>query len=199
MADKQTLDVYDAKASAYDDLIGADALPDTQLQAFLARVPERAHLWDLGCGPGRSAALMARAGHRVLATDASAEMVALAGARPGVTARQESFEEIAGTAVYDGIFANFSLLHADGPDLPRHLAAVAQALMLGGVFHIGMKVGSGTARDTLGRRYTYVTEASLTEMLRAVGLDAVAHWVGEGPGLDGVVAPWIVMHAVKHA
>lgn len=198
MADRETLDVYDAKAGEYAGLTGADAGPDVQLRAFLARVPAAARLWDLGSGPGRSAGLMAAEGHDVLATDASARMVALAAARPGVTARQATFEDIAGKAEFDGIFANFSLLHAAAPDLPRHLHAVAAALKPGGVFHIGMKLGEGTRRDSLGRRYTYVTEDGLDGLLRGAGLEPVERWTGAGPGLDGVVAPWIVMQAVRH-
>lgn len=197
MADKETLDVYNAKAAEYAGIVGEGHGPDTLLRAFLDALPARAYIWDLGCGPGRSAELMAAEGHTVLATDASPKMVALAQARPGVTARQATFDEITGASDFDGIFANFSLLHADGPDLPRYVKAVAQALKPGAVFHIGMKVGNGTQRDGLGRRYTYVTKDSLTTLLEQVGLFPIAQWQGEGAGLDGVVAPWIVMQARK--
>ena len=199
MADQETLGVYDAKAQEYNDRFCGKGGPDAQLRAFLDRMPDEAMLWDLGCGPGRSAELMAAEGHRVLATDASSEMIALAAARPGVTARQETFEAISGTADFDGIFANFSLLHADEADLPRYLGAIAQALKPGGVFHMGMKLGTGMERDAIGRRYTYVTEEQLDAQFAAVGLTPVARWFGDSPGLSGESAPWIVMHGVKNA
>lgn len=197
MRDEETLDVYDARAGDYAKFT-TQSTPDTQLTAFLGAVPNRARLWDLGCGPGRSAMLMAQAGHDVLATDASAAMVELAAKIPGITVRQESFEQIQGEAIYDGIFANFSLLHADGPDLPGHIQAIARALKPEGVFHIGMKMGTGTKRDGIGRRYTYVTDASLTALLEDASLTPTQRWFGSEPGLDGVVAPFIIMHAVKH-
>lgn len=198
MADTETLQIYDAKAGEYATLVGDDAGPDTQLQAFLDRVPAGAKLWDLGCGPGRTAQLMAQAGHDVLATDGSAEMVARASARPGVTARRERFDEMSGEAVFDGVFANFSLLHATAEDLPVHVAAISKALKPGGIFHIGMKTGTGTSRDSIGRRYTYVTEEGLETMLISVGLEPLERWFGDSPGLSGENAPWIVMQARKN-
>ena len=196
MSDRETLDVYAARADDYKNCFVSDEA-DTSLTAFLAELPAGADVLDLGCGPGRSAGLMAKAGHRVTATDAVAEMVALAAEHPGVTARQESFDDLDGMALYHGIWANFSLLHAPREDLPRHLSSIATALKPAGIFHIGMKTGSDTARDALGRRYTYVTQDELTGLLEAQSLLPIRHWTGESPGLDGVVAPWIVMQARK--
>ncbi len=198
MADKETLEVYDAKAAEYNSRFSGKGGPDAQLRAFLDRVPPGARLWDLGCGPGRSAGLMAAEGHEVLATDASAEMVAIAQTRPGVTVRREVFDDISGAALFDGIFANFCLLHAEITDISRHLAAIATALKPGGVFHMGMKLGEGMHRDSMGRRYTYVTEAQLEQLFEEVGLVPVERWFGEGAGLSGATDPWIVMHGIKH-
>ncbi len=102
-----------------------------------------------------------------------------------------------GQDIFDGIWANFSLLHAARSDLPRYLAAIAHALKPGGVFHIGMKTGQGTKRDGLGRRYTYVGDTELTGLLTGVGLIPFARWTGEGKGLSGDVEPWLVIQARK--
>ncbi len=199
MSDKETLDVYDAKAQEYANKFDTVKARDSQFVAFLDGLPEKANLLDLGCGPGRAAAAMAAAGHTVTATDASAGMIDLAARLPGVTARQETFDEISGEALYDGIWANFSLLHAEREDLPRHLAALSQALKPGGLFHIGMKTGAGMGRDGIGRRYTYVTQDELTKLLLEVGLTPHQHWTGRDKGLAGTEDPWIVMHARKNA
>ncbi len=199
MTDKQTLDVYDAEAQRYATAFGKDDNADAQLQHFLDQLPEAASLLDLGCGPGRSAGIMAAAGHSVLATDASAEMVKLASGQDGVRAAQATFDDIVGDSIYDGVWANFSLLHAARDDLPRHLSAIAAALKPGGIFHIGMKTGTDTLRDKIGRRYTYVTEAELNGLLTDVGLIPFKTWTGASPGMDGTVAPWIVMQARKDA
>ena len=197
MTDRETLDVYDEKAGDYARVFDNDDKPGRHLRRFLDHVPAAADLLDLGCGPGQSAALMAQAGHRVTATDASSEMVRLARAHQDVTVRQETFDDLVGQNIYDGIWANFALLHADRGALPRHLTQIAQALRTGGIFHIGMKTGEGTKRDGIGRRYTYVSQEELTEMLETAGLTITFTDTGRDPGLDGTVAPWVVLQAIK--
>ncbi|MEL7254476.1 MAG: class I SAM-dependent methyltransferase [Pseudomonadota bacterium] len=190
-ADDETLRVYDAKAADYAKLV-ADA-PTTQLMEFMVALPKGGDVLDLGCGPGNSAAMMAREGFRVVATDASPEMVALAAAHPGVTARQASFDDITGEDIHDGIWANFSLLHADRADMPRHLAALRRALRPGGAFHIGMKTGTGAERDGIGRFYTYYTADELTGLLRAAGFEPFKSHTGVEEGLAGTMDPWVTL------
>jgi len=199
MSDRETLDVYDARAGDYADLVGGAPAPKDQLDSFLAALPKNADLLDLGCGPGLAAGHFANAGHSVTATDASAGMIELAAQHAGVTTRQETFDEISGEAIYDGVWANFSLLHAERSDLPRHLEAIATALRPGGVFHIGMKTGEDTERDSLGRRYTFVTQNELKALLADAGLTPLAHWTGSDVGFAGTVDPWVVMQAKKDA
>ncbi len=124
MSDPETLGVYAAHADRYAEFSGDALLRDPLLADFIARLPKGAQVLDLGCGPGTAAAVMAAAGLDVHATDAVPEMVALAARHPGVRAQLMTFEQITGTALYDGIWANFSLLHAAREDLPRVLDAL---------------------------------------------------------------------------
>ncbi len=198
MSDPETLDVYDARASDYADLVEETSAPKAQVQSFLAALPKGADILDLGCGPGHAAAHFAEVGHRVTATDASAGMIELAARHNGITTRQETFDEIDGEDIYDGVWANFSLLHAERGDLLRHLQAIATALRTDGVFHIGMKTGENTERDALGRRYTFVTQTELQGLLTDVGLTPFIHWTGSDVGFAGTLDPWIVMQARKN-
>ncbi len=191
MSDPQTIGVYDRQAAEYAAKTDAYNTTDPRLAAFIAACPAGGRVLDLGCGPGRSAAKMAEAGLTVEAVDASAAMVAMAAGHPGVSARQATFDEIAGEALYDGIWANFSLLHAPRADFPRHLAALHRALKPGGAFQIGLKLGTGEARDRLGRHYTYYTEDDVMDHLRAAGFTPTDIKHGEGEGLDGTTSPWI--------
>ena len=193
-ADPETLAVYDAKAADYAALTESEAR-DKQLAAFIADMPPGGHVLDLGCGPGQSAALMAAHGLRITATDASAAMVALAAAREGVNAHVGTFDEITGEALYEGVWANFSLLHAPREAMPRHLAAIAHALKPGGRLHIGVKTGTGAKRDALGRLYTYYSEPELTALLNDAGLTVFAANRGQSKGLDGVMAGWVTLAA----
>jgi len=196
-ADAQTLAVYNAKAADYATRFGGTGKPGKHLSRFMAPMPEGARVLDLGCGPGASAAHMAAAGLVVDAVDASTEMVRLAGQTHGVTARVATFDDLDDTNHFDGIWANFSLLHAPRGALPRHIAAIARALRSGGIFHIGMKTGTGTARDPLQRIYTYVTETELTTLLHNAGLHIIAKDKGHQVGLAGTDDAWIVLLTEK--
>jgi len=192
--DAKTIKVYDARAADYSrltkDLDGYDGLV-----TFCNAMPKDAHVLDLGCGPGLYAAYMADQGCMVDALDASVEMVKLAGQHNGVTARHASFDDISGTAVYDGVWANFSLLHAPRADFPKHLAALHRACKSSALFHIGMKLGSNAARDTIDRMYTYYQEDELLAHLATAGFKIDHCEYGSGPGLDGVMADWIMVSA----
>jgi SAM-dependent methyltransferase len=180
-ADRQTLTVYDAQAEAY--AARRDGWIEPGLPEFMAQLPAGGSVLDLGCGPGDSALNMQQAGFRVDAVDASAEMVKAANAL-GVNARQATFDEIEGEAVYDGVWASYSLLHAPREAMPGHLARLRRALKPGGYFHIGMKLGTGAKRDPLGRLYTYYGEDELEGLLRTAGLTPVARELSSGIGLD---------------
>lgn len=197
MTDEETLRVYAERADEYanafrSDLGGASA-------AFADAFSKGDAVLDLGCGPGASASHFADAGMIVTAIDPVPEMVAIAARHAGVTAKVGTFDDVTETGVYNGIWANFSLLHAEREDLPKHFAAIAKALKPGGLFHIGMKTGEGMERDGIGRRYTYVTEDELKALMAQVGLTPTAQWHGTDKGLAGTEDPWVQIHATKDA
>lgn len=193
-ADRETLAAYAARAEDYVRMI-KDLADDPCLTAFIAALPRGAHVLDLGCGPGWAAERMAAAGLAVDATDASPEMVAQASSLPGVTARLATFDEIAGENAHDGIWANFSLLHARRADMPRHLAALRKSLKPGGLFHIAMKTGTGEHRDGLGRLYTCYTADELHGLLTEAGFVPFSSRTGRDAGLAGKPEDWIAMAA----
>ena len=194
--DPKTLAVYNAKAADYAAVFDSGDAPRPHLTRFMGALPPAGRVLDLGCGPGGASFLMMQAGFDVDAVDASAEMVKFA-AQKGVNAQVATFDDIDAVAAYDGVWANFSLLHAPREKLPLHLAAITQALRVGGVFHIGMKTGEGTKRDHLDRKYTFVTEAELRGLLIDAGFEIVAQNVGHEVGLAGTDDWWIVLMAVK--
>lgn len=195
MSDPETLDVYAKQAQHYADVISDAAGKDPLLARFIKELPRGGHALDLGCGPGTFAGLMADAGLRVTAMDAVSEMIALIPDHPAITPVLGTFDDIAGTDIYDGVWANFSLLHAPRADMPRHLAALHTALKTGGLFHIALKTGDATKRDRLGRKYTYYSEAALSELMTAAGFTVDSATTGRDVGLDGTPADWIALHA----
>ncbi|MFK7869688.1 MAG: class I SAM-dependent methyltransferase [Roseobacter sp.] len=195
MSDEETLRVYAEKVDDYTRIMEDQIDKDPQFAAFLTAVTPAGHVLDLGCGPGLFAARMAEAGLQVTAFDPVPEMVARAASFPGVTAQQAGFDDVGGTDLYDGVWANFSLLHAPRDNMPGHLAALHLALKPNGVLHIGLKTGEGAHRDSLGRLYTYYTQDELTALLRHAGFTVLQITDGEDPGLSGEVAPWVCVLA----
>jgi SAM-dependent methyltransferase len=191
VTDPETIRVYDQQAEEYAQMTDSHNSDDPRLRDLIEACPQGGRVLDLGCGPGASAAALAKAGLLVDATDASQEMVQMAAQHVGVTAWQAPFDDIDASDTYDGIWANFSLLHAPRSDMPRHLAALHKALKPGGVFFIGLKLGAGEARDKIGRLYTYYSQEELDKLLQDAGFTIRNHRFGSGAGLDGSVSDWI--------
>lgn len=198
MADKETLEVYATYAEDYAKRFAQDK-PDVHLRKFMSALPTQARVLDLGCGTGRTTSFMARAGIDVEGWDASPEMASVGLAQHEQVIRVATFDQLAAKDTYDGIFANFSLLHAPKSEMPGYLARIASALKPGGHLHIGLKMGNGEARDKLGRFYAYYTDPEITTLLNDVGLPSIDRSYGADIGLDGEAAPWIILLAKKDA
>ncbi|PSL17850.1 class I SAM-dependent methyltransferase [Shimia abyssi] len=197
MTDKETLDVYAGAARQYADGFAkpADKFHDPDFDAFVSALPEGGHVLDLGCGPGHWAARFANHGFLVSATDASPEMAALAKDDFGIDATVATFDDLVAKGVYDGIWANFSLLHAPRAAFPGYLARVYTALKPGGVFHIGMKLGEAEGRDSLGRFYAYYGEDELKSLLGEAGFKVTRSRRGNGKGLAGGEETYVIVTA----
>lgn len=196
MADRRTMEAYAKGAADYSKKFGAEH-PDSYLARFIAALDDGARVLDLGCGPGRSSVFMQAAGLAVESWDASADMAEVGRKTFGIDIRIAEFDQLDAPARYDGIYANFSLLHAPKAEMPDHLARVSRALRPGGLFHIGLKTGTGEARDKLGRFYAYYSDAEITGLLEAAGFAVETRDFGADEGLDGTVAPWIILTARK--
>lgn len=193
MSDDQTIGIYDARAAEYAQTNHDFSVGDPNLAAFITLCPAGGYVLDLGCGPGTHAQVMVQAGLRVDAVDGSAGMIDLASALPGVSARQALFDDISCEDVYDGVWANFSLLHAAKTDFPRHLRRLHRALKPGGVFSIGMKIGQQDGRDRMGRMYSYYTADELEQHVTDAGFTVADRSFGRGKGLDGSYSDWMVI------
>lgn len=193
MSDTQTLAVYASQADKYADLVES-AGTDKHLLAFLDSLPKGAEILDWGCGVGNAGGYAKANGFEVTATDASAEFAAKAQELFDLKVRIETFADLADVDAYDGIWANFSLLHAPKAAMPKHLAQARRALRSGGRFCIAMKTGDGEHRDGIGRFYAYYGEDELKELLAQAGFTVTDQTNGVTVGLDGRDWPWVVLH-----
>ena len=198
MTDAKTIATYDSKAADYAATFASDG-PDKTLLAFFELMPKGARILDLGCGPGTASAHMRNAGMDPDPMDASEGMIALAHERYDLPARLGTFDDISGTSVYDGVWANFSLLHAARADLPRYFLALGTATKPNGTIHVGMKTGDGVMRDALDRLYTYVSVPELQGLLEDAGF--TVNYIKEGAerGMAGTIDPFAIMRGRKNA
>jgi len=123
MADQKTIDAYNGQVDSYlkmVDELGVDPI----LLRFIDRLKVNDYVLDLGCGPALASVAMRGKGLRVDPVDAAKAMVQLANDKFDIAARQAQFSDIDTTNTYHGVWANFSLLHAQ----PQHLAAILMAL-----------------------------------------------------------------------
>lgn len=199
MSDKDTLAVYAKAAGDYAErfvrIEDADVDQFSDLKAFVALLPDNGLVLDLGCGPGQWTAKIREAGYRVEGMDASPEMAVLAKERFDLDVSVGVFADLDANGLYDGIWANFSLLHAPKAEMPAHLNRIYRALKPGGAFHIGAKLGEGEARDHLGRFYSYYQADELTALLTDAGFTVVRKRTGSAEGLAGSKDSFVILTA----
>jgi SAM-dependent methyltransferase len=129
---------FDGKAQGYDAEFTATALGSVLRAQVRERMSlafaGRERLLELGCGTGEDAVWLARAGHRVVAIDASAEMIRVARQKvlaAGCADRvelhclpMEKLHELPCEGRFEGVFSNFGAVNcvADIHALSRTMA-----------------------------------------------------------------------------
>ena len=190
MADRHTVTIYDQNIATYKKMV--DKLPDIKpLNAFIDALQAGAYVLDWGSGPGYLAAEMRARGLRPLCVDASSKMVEAAQNDYQLDAKQAEFSHLNENQIYDGIWANFSLLHVERAAFFSHISAAATALVPSGVFYVSVKLGKGQERDELGRFYTYFNHDELEEILGQSGFEIVDKFTGKSKGMAGKLEEWV--------
>ncbi|WP_112605406.1 class I SAM-dependent methyltransferase [Rhizobium sp. WW22] len=192
----------DPTASFYTDNAAIYAarerrLPRQRLDAFLAALPARATILELGCGSGQDAAYMLSRGFDVTPTDGSAELAKEAEKRLGRPVRVMRFEVLDATEIFDGIWAEASLLHVPRSALPDIFDRILRALKTGGIFHASFKAGEAEGHDKFGRYYNYPSAVWLEAMLSARGWKSITMTEADGGGFDGEPTRWLYVKAQK--
>ncbi|HCH32876.1 MAG TPA: hypothetical protein DE045_08040 [Oceanospirillaceae bacterium] len=195
MSDQKTIQAYNGQVENYLKVVG-DLQVDPLLLRFIDRLQVGDYVLDLGCGPAIASAVMRDKGLRVDPVDAAAGMVQVANNQFNIGARQASFSQIDSIDTYHGVWANFSLLHAQPDDLAAILLSLHRAIKPQGVLHLGMKLGEGSKRDKYDRFYAYYSQADLESRIEAAGFSVEHVELGESLGMAGDIEPWVVLTGV---
>lgn len=194
--DNITIDVYNKNAAEYANL-DIDNVSLKAYRDFSSALPKNGLVLDYGCGPGYFAKKFLADGFKVNAFDASEKMIEIASIETQVDWWVADFKSFHATNKYDGIWANFSLLHASKKDFTPLIRTIFKSLKPDGLFSLGLKLGSGEKRDKIGRKYSYFEEHELRNILLKENFNHISHHKGEAIGLDGESANFIIL--LSHA
>ena len=192
MTDDKTIAAYNAQVHHYLKMV-SELDVDPILLRFIDQFKAGDYVLDLGCGPGISSAVMQGKGLRVDPIDAAEAMVQIANDKFNISARQAPFSDIDSVNIYHGVWANFSLLHAQPQDFVAILFSLHQALKPQGLLHLAMKLGQGSKRDKYERYYAYYSQIELETYLNNAGFGIVDTTLGESLGMAGETEPWMAV------
>jgi SAM-dependent methyltransferase len=180
-----SIDWYDANAEAFVARTFGPGMEGDRAK-FLAYVPDSGAVLDAGCGSGRDALALVKAGYKVCAFDGSAKLAAIAGANTGLAVRHLAFSQMDWDAAFDGVWACATLLHLRAAELPDVFGKIRKALRPGGVLYASFKEGTGE-RFANGRHFTDLNRPSLAALLGATAFEPIELWTSDDarPGHDG--------------
>lgn len=164
---EQTLSYYNSRAADYiSETINLDmaAIRET----FMCRLPEKAHILDVGCGSGRDSRVFLDRGYTVTAIDASETVAELTSAFLSQPVLVQKAQEIDGREQYDAIWACASLVHVPDSELCMTCKKIADALKPGGTLYMSFKRGTTKRWDTRGRFFNNCTIEHITEILAQI-------------------------------
>ena len=194
--DNLTIDIYNKNAIQYANL-EIDKISLKAYYDFSNALPTKGLVLDYGCGPGYFAKRFLADGFKVDAFDASEKMIELASKETQINWSVTDFKSFRAKTKYDGIWANFSLLHAQKREINSLLQTIFNSLKPRGLFSLGLKLGTGERRDKMGRKYSYFEEKEIRSILLNEGFMYSSHHLGKAIGLDGENANFIII--LSHA
>jgi SAM-dependent methyltransferase/GNAT superfamily N-acetyltransferase len=119
------------------------------VRAFAANLPPAAVVADVGCGPGRDAALIREQGFRVAGFDLSMGQLRAGG--DADVAQADMRQLPLRTASVDAIWCHAALLHIPRPGVPAVLAEFARTVRPGGQLYLSVAEGNGEGFEAASR------------------------------------------------
>ena len=146
---------------------------------------------DFGCGPGRDLKTFSALGHLAVGLDGSPSFVAMARRDSGCTVWRQDFLKLDLPAEhFDGVFANASLFHVPGQELPRVLRQLRATLKADGVVFCSNPRGQNNEGWNNGRYASYHDLASWRCRMADAGYVEIEHYY-RPPGLPREQQPWL--------
>ncbi|MBQ0721486.1 MAG: class I SAM-dependent methyltransferase [Gammaproteobacteria bacterium] len=153
---------------------------------------EAQDILDFGCGPGRDLQTFKNRGHRPVGLDGSEAFCEMARQHSGREVLHQQFLSLdLGENRFNGIFANASMFHVPGQELPRVLKACHRALRVGGILF--MSNPRGNAEGWQGERYGHYMEFDDSKAcLEQAGFTVLDHYYRPA-GKPRQQQPWLAI------
>ncbi len=155
-------------------------------QQFISRLPPGSKILDCGCGPGMDTERFSQLGYNVTAIDLSDRFVKLARERApsAIVQKMDMRYLVFPEAVFDAVWASFSLLHIRANEIRKTLVGFRSVLREPGLFFTAVHRGPKTEwiKTTISgmERDTYVQEWLQTD-IEAVVREAGFEIIGNRP------------------
>ncbi|WP_163337230.1 NUDIX domain-containing protein [Desulfopila sp. IMCC35008] len=170
-----TIRYYDN--NAYDYILKTrDLNMSSQWRSFIALLPDRGYILDLGCGSGRDSRHFLDQGFRVTAVEPSPVLAAAAEDFLGQTVEIYGAQQVCAEKQYDGIWACASLIHLPHQHLSASLTRLAKALKQSGILYISYKLTATEDRDKSDLHINIISRDELISILTELSLISVIRW-----------------------
>lgn len=146
---------------------------------------------DLGCGPGRDLRAFRDLGHVAVGLEAAPTFAAMARKYSGCEVLEQDFLKLdLPPGRFDGVFANASLFHVPGRELPRVLRELRAALKPRGVLFSSNPRGLNEEGWNRGRYGAYWDYETWRRHLTDAGFTVLEYYY-RPPGLPREQQPWL--------
>jgi len=166
--------------------------------AFLApfTAGKKLEILDFGCGPGRDLLYFRSLGHHTTGLDGCENFCRMARDYAGCDVLHQQFLQLdLPPDSFDGIFANASLFHVPGSELPRVLRELHAALRSNGILFTSNPRGNGEGWS--GERYgCWMEFDSAQQFLQDAGFTILDHYYRPA-GLPRHQQPWLAIVSQK--
>lgn len=129
----KNVNYYNNHAQEFHDRTVRTDLTDIY-NAFLKHLSKDAHILDAGCGVGRDSNHFLNHGYKVTAFGASHEMAKMASSKIGQEVPVLTFQEMRFDSIFDGVWAQLSLIHVPYEETRSVYEKIHRALKENGIF-----------------------------------------------------------------
>jgi len=153
--------------------------------------PAPFRILDFGCGPGRDLKTFVQLGHLPTGLEGAARFAEMARAHSGCAVLQQDFLQLdLPGGHFDGVFANATLFHVPGRELPRVLRQLFATLKPRGVLFSSNPHGNDQEGWQGGRYGAYHAPESWRSLVSAAGFVELTHYYRPA-GLPREQQPWL--------